>query len=585
MTSLRDIAQLAQELQSKIEANVLSLGDRLKFAKALEEYIEKLPDQEKKAGIVVLGVRTINIKWESAPKLVLESDEILKVLVKAFSKYDEVMRFVEEWRKKRAEKKKVNFSEGKCKAIIVDPDFEIATELVHPWYEKVLPKVLEKLGIESIHLHHRDAVKDKVWKLLEEDESIAIIEGVGHGNINVFTGFQYSYIFYSCQYPPKLIKGKCFKPISCLVGGGLVPDMVEKGLGCGIGEETEYYLVYTPGTDPLEDPRLSRFMRAEFEFWEAMAEGRATCAYEAWEAMIDKYLDEADEAEKNGQDTTAYWLRFDAAHRKFFGDMDWVPPHIPPPKKRVETVLEVKYTADEEHVDVEKRKLKVYINGVLKEKESGAPVAGAEIKIASRLDDGEEKTFAVTTDGDGEFTATVEYVADWLKHYVSVKVVFEGMETEDKRYLPSDYSIIVEFPPKEFTTQIVILDVEKKLKKWNPWLAVYSVVKKFKVKVKETGETIIPDSSEITVKAYDKTGPHNFTVEVMEDGTVVAYDDVYVPGLRSQDYTVDVEMFFEPERPQIKGCEESEKLEFPRNYTEWWWIAIIIILWIISMLL
>ena len=589
MITLQDVANAAKEIVDKAEKGVISLADKTKFSETLKAYIDSLPEDEQRSGIVVFteeGPKSFILR--DLPKLVLEDDKLLKVVTKTYALYDKVMEFVEGWRKeKKKAKAGANFRkalEG-CVAIVVDPDFEIATSLVHPWYEKVLPKILAKLGIKTIHLHGKDAVKEKVWELLKENPRIAIIEGVGHGNADVFTGYNYDYIFYACQYPPELIKGKCFKPISCLVGVRLVPDMVEKGLGCGLGETREYYIVYTPDTNPLEDPRLSRFMRSEFEFWESMAEGRASCAGEAYDATIDKYLDEADEAEKEGQEHTAYYLRFDAAHRKFFGDMQWVPPHIPPPKPWVDTELVVKHVEEDEPVDTEKRKLKIYVQGWLLEKDSGDPVPGAEVKIVAKLDGVEEKEYKVTTDEEGEFTQLIEFAASLDEHVVSVKIVFEGMETEDKKYLPTETAFEARFPARGYKTEIIILGVEKSTKKWNPWLEVAKVVKKFKIKVLETGWIVKPKPGEVIVKVVDKTGRHDLDVKVLDDGTVEAAGDVYVPGLRSSTYDVDCYIEYRPKDPHIEGSSESEKIEFGQNYASWWWAAILIILWIILMLL
>ena len=245
----------------------------------------------------------------------------------------------------------------------------------------------------------------------------------------------------------------------------------------------------------------------------------------------------------------------------------------------------VKHVAEDEPVDTKTRKLKIYLQGWLLEKDTGEPVPHAKIKIKATLDRGSEKTFEAETDEEGEFTQLIEYTADFDEHTVAVEVSFAGMETEKKRYLPSWTEFEEKFPARGFKTQIIVLGVEKKKKKWNPWLEVAEVVKRFKVKVLETGWVVKPSPYEITVKVFDKTGRHDLDVKVEDDGTVVASGEVFVPGLRSSTYDVDCYIEYKPRDPHIEGCGEKEKIEFRQNYASWWWAAILIILWIIMMLL
>ncbi|RLI98018.1 MAG: hypothetical protein DRP00_02940 [Candidatus Aenigmatarchaeota archaeon] len=301
--------------------------------------------------------------------------------------------------------------------------------------------------------------------------------------------------------------------------------------------------------------------------------------------MIDEYLKRADEMDERGWRSTAYYLRLDAYYRKFFGNENWVPPSIPPPKPKVNTEIMAKYAEEDEVVDIETRRLKVYVQGWLVEKDTGEPVANAVIKIVSKLDGSEIKEYETTTDEEGEFTQLVEYEADLSEHTVHIDIKFDGMETDEKVYLPSECCFDVKFPERGFKTQIILLGVEKRTKKWNPWLEVFEVAKRFKVKVLDTGWILKPKPEEIAVKVYDKTGRHNLGVKILEDGTVEARGDVYVPGLRSSTYDADCSIEFKPEKKQVEGCRETEKIEFKQNYASWWWAVIIIIIWIISMLL
>jgi len=177
------------------------------------------------------------------------------------------------------------------KALIIAPCFEIATQEWYPWLVYYLAPQLKARGVEPVLVQGDKATRENVWKLLTDEEIRAIL-GVGHGNDNVYTGQNYDEIFVSCQYPSETIRNRCFAPVSCLVGRGLLPDMVEKGLGCGLGEITVYVFYFQPGVDPLQDWVLALFTKSEFVYAISLAEGKTSG--EAHAAMIKAYYDAAD---------------------------------------------------------------------------------------------------------------------------------------------------------------------------------------------------------------------------------------------------------------------------------------------------
>jgi uncharacterized C2H2 Zn-finger protein len=215
-------------------------------------------------------------------------------------------------------------------AVLVAPYYDPATRFWNPYVARWLRRQLEQRGFSVEVLWADDAVKEKY------DAAVArgrLILGAGHGNEGVFTG-QYHAVLESAPVPEGKYDGKCFAPVSCLVGKKLLPDMESKSKQfCGLGELTEYIFVANPyvehkGDDIWEDKWLGWFLDAEYTFALSLADGKT--AGEAYDAMIRRYYENADKVEKEDFET-AYYLRYDAYWRKFFGDRNWsVQPSGPP---------------------------------------------------------------------------------------------------------------------------------------------------------------------------------------------------------------------------------------------------------------
>ena len=70
-----------------------------------------------------------------------------------------------------------------------------------------------------------------------------IIIGVGHGDIDVFTGQNEAIILEVGKYDPKEIEGKVIKLLSCQCGVELCPDLVANGAACAMGYTDDYIWV------------------------------------------------------------------------------------------------------------------------------------------------------------------------------------------------------------------------------------------------------------------------------------------------------------------------------------------------------
>jgi len=167
-------------------------------------------------------------------------------------------------------------------------------------------------------LYGDDARKDKVYTTLREHKEIIPCLMLGHGNDNVYTGQNDEVIFESCNYPSEVIQGRVFWFISCRVGLGLCPDMVSKGAIACVGETEDYYFYIDPNTDALSDAFVYPFVMSELKGFTKFLEGYTI--EEAWRTCVDSMYKYADLYESKGFSDVAETLRFDADHRKLFGN-------------------------------------------------------------------------------------------------------------------------------------------------------------------------------------------------------------------------------------------------------------------------
>jgi hypothetical protein len=205
------------------------------------------------------------------------------------------------------------------------PAFEPATIWWTDCAKNVIPQYLAGKPVNIDLLIGNKAVYEEIHPRMQREEYRAL-GGVGHGSADKFTGQNFSIIYWT-QDPDYFqeLKGKCFAPVSCLVGQNLVPTMVRYGLGVGIGEITEYYVTDAPG--------ILSFVRSDTVYWVRLAVGDT--AYQAYQISLQTYEEEAKAAEEKGNIILARLLRYNAANRKFFGNPNWKlitqPPPPPPP--------------------------------------------------------------------------------------------------------------------------------------------------------------------------------------------------------------------------------------------------------------
>lgn len=84
-----------------------------------------------------------------------------------------------------------------------------------------------------------------------------VIIGMGHGDVDSFTGQDETLILEVGRYDPKEVEGKILKLLSCQTGVQLGPDLVANGCAAYLGYTDDYLwvcdaeLVLTPWTDKM----------------------------------------------------------------------------------------------------------------------------------------------------------------------------------------------------------------------------------------------------------------------------------------------------------------------------------------------
>jgi hypothetical protein len=212
---------------------------------------------------------------------------------------------------------------------------DVATNTTAPYYARLYPKyVLEGSDVKPIILEEIQDQKPQYDEVLTKYKGkIILIDGVGHGRNDAIAGFM-NVILERVPTPEGKYEGSFFKPISCLVGNGLLPDMASKNKDfAGLGEITEYWIMVEgawmhKGEDWGEDPHLESFLRCEFDMAKALVQGMS--AEEAYNLLLQRYEEEAKKWESQDPEQ-ADLLRYDAQNRKLFGKPDWRRPGAPPP--------------------------------------------------------------------------------------------------------------------------------------------------------------------------------------------------------------------------------------------------------------
>jgi hypothetical protein len=329
-----------------------------------------------------------------------------------------------------------------AKLVILAPYYEVATKLWSPFLRGWVKNELEKRKVETVLLWGDDANRQKLWEAVKNPEIRGIL-GVGHGSETEIVGQNNETLLKVGDSIGPEWRKLCFAPVSCLVGQKLVPWLVEQGVPCGVGEETEYWFTAEDkpreGNDPEEDQLLKYYLRAEYTYWFRLAEGFT--AGQAYQMMLDEYEKQAKLAQQVDPET-AYWLRYDAKHRKFFGDGSFL---LTP---GVRTKVDATVTAVR---DARGRKDDFFITGRVVAEDGSTPKGWVEVWVN---DNG--ATVPLEEDGSFSWTTSMFWTRNEEKLY-AVAVIYNGYK-DDKVYLPSRFDTQVKVEPITVPTVLTITD-------------------------------------------------------------------------------------------------------------------------------
>ena len=124
-----------------------------------------------------------------------------------------------------------------------------------------------------------------------------IIIGVGHGDVDAFTGQNEATILEVGKYDPKEVRGKVIKLISCQTGVELGPDLIRNGALSFAGYKDDYLWVMDAGlaSTPWADKMAATSLMPVIDGLNALLDGKTT--KEAFDIELEGYTRNAEAEE------------------------------------------------------------------------------------------------------------------------------------------------------------------------------------------------------------------------------------------------------------------------------------------------
>lgn len=121
-----------------------------------------------------------------------------------------------------------------------------------------------------------------------------IIIGMGHGDIDAFTGQNEAVILEVGKYDPNEVRGKVIKLLSCQAGRVLGPDLVNNGAAAFMGYTDDYIWVCDAdlASTPWADKMAATCLMPVIDGLNALLDGRT--AKEAFDIELEGYLRNAE---------------------------------------------------------------------------------------------------------------------------------------------------------------------------------------------------------------------------------------------------------------------------------------------------
>jgi len=328
------------------------------------------------------------------------------------------------------------------KVVIVAPYYEIVTSLWNPFLRGWVKNELEKRGIGTILLWGDDANRQKLFQSVT-DADVKGVLGAAHGWERGIVG-QYNQVLIQVgdKIGPEWRK-ICFNMVSCLVAREFIPWLVQQGVPSAVGEVTEYIFTAEDkprsGNNPEEDRLLKYYLYSEYTFWFAMAQGFT--AEEAYKLMIKEYYKQSKLAESVDEET-AYYVKYDAKNRKFFGDGKF---------RLIEGIeTQIKYDIITQR-NAQDRFDSIIINGKVIA-QSGIPTGKIYIEV-------NDKNKEVSLNNDGSFTVTFTFDLDEnVEKTYQITLIYKG--DLSNKFLPKLEETEVKIEPIYIPTKIEIIDIK-----------------------------------------------------------------------------------------------------------------------------
>ncbi len=216
-------------------------------------------------------------------------------------------------------------SAGGARVLAILPVYEEVTSIWNPCHRKWLESNLPQ-GVELKVLYGSEATAANVKDAIQSFDP-DVITGACHGKENTVVVQDNEVLFTAGDPSVGMLKGRCWKTVSCLVGVSLLPWMEQNGLGAGLGEKTDYWFTVCNADDPCNDECLMSYIKSEESYLLALLSGYQSST--AYNIMLNAYEENAEQMDKYDPMTAAL-LRYDAQYRALFGRPDWLPRGVQP---------------------------------------------------------------------------------------------------------------------------------------------------------------------------------------------------------------------------------------------------------------
>jgi len=169
-------------------------------------------------------------------------------------------------------------------------DFDLATRSASGFMLRYIAPRVEPVQLFSM------LVRRTPFRLSAPQSDVII--GVGHGDVDAFTGHNEALILEVGRYDPREVEGKVIKLLSCQTGVKLGPDLIGNGAASFAGYKDDYLwimdadLVLTPWSDKMAATSLMPVI----DGLNALLDGRT--AREAFDTELEGYRRNA-EAEQD----------------------------------------------------------------------------------------------------------------------------------------------------------------------------------------------------------------------------------------------------------------------------------------------